>query len=439
MKQLLSVLGFLLCGLSGIAQAPQAFNYQGIARDGDGAPLINTNVSLRIAILHGSSSGAVEYQETHNLQTNRLGIFNVEVGRGILQSGVFDDIDWGAGEHYVQIEMDPSGSTNYTLLGESQILSVPYALYAGGEDFWKENTRGIHYLDGNVGIGTNDPSSKLTIEGDDPILEGRNYIRLFNKSMSNRSNVYISLSAGDDQYSTYLNHNSESYDLDGFSYADFGQLESRGGGLNLVAHHANGMLRFFTDHDQSSNLPIERMRLASNGHLGIGTKNPTSKLTIEGDDPTGNARSYLKINNLSLSNRSIAWLQLSAGEPNSLTMLQHCSETYDFDTDKYTDFGQVLSTGRGLIVRASAEDGIIKFLLGQDEMNSSVERMRLTNDGNLGVGTEAPVSRIHVANGDVYIENISNGVIMKSPNGDCWRMTINDDGSMKTTSIPCPN
>jgi hypothetical protein len=180
------------------------------------------------------------------------------------------------------------------------------------------------------------------------------------------------------------------------------------------------------------------MRITGKGFVGIGTENPKNNLSIVGNDASGDARNYLDISNQSLSNRSIAWLQLSSGQPNSFTTLQHCSETYDFDGDKYTDFGQVMSSGRGLIVRASGEKGVIKFLLGQNEINSSVERMRLTNDGNLGVGTEAPVSKIHVADGDVYIEDIENGVIMKSPNGSCWRMTINDDGSVKTTAIACP-
>ncbi|CAD5299218.1 MULTISPECIES: hypothetical protein [unclassified Imperialibacter] len=66
------------------------------------------------------------------------------------------------------------------------------------------------------------------------------------------------------------------------------------------------------------------------------------------------------------------------------------------------------------------------------------ERMRISEVGNIGVGTSAPKSKIHVTNGDVYIDNTSNGVIMKSPDGTCWRMTVDNAGAPVFTTIVCP-
>lgn len=557
MKNLFLNSVFLLLSMSAIAQVPQAFNYQGIARDGSGAPLITANISLRISILKGNLPGTLTYKENHLVQTNKLGLFAIEVGHGSSRIGSFEAIDWGAGDHYIQIEMDPDGGTNFTLLGESQLLSVPYALYAGnstaGESLWQKNASGIHYNDGNVGIGTENPQNqlsilgndsdgegrilvtldnestsnrswaamrlsagdggsytylnhhalsydydgdkytdfgqlssngrglilradaqygvikflaggdplspeermritgtgnvgigtenplqKLTIEGSDPILEARNYLSLNNKSRSNRSDVYMSLSAGDEQNMTYLTHHSETYDLDNNSYADFGQLESRGGGLNLAAPNTKGVLRFYTSHDLSNNLPLERMRIAANGYIGIGTKNPTNVLTIDGDVGTGDQRFFISVNNNSLSNRSFSAMKFTAGAGTSMTTFGHNSETYDVDDNVTADFGGIFSSGAGIHLTAGGEDGIIKFLTGRNDIGWSYERMRLSSIGNLGIGTEDPVTRLQVAGGDVYIEDINNGVIMKSPNGNCWRMTINNDGSVKTTAISCP-
>lgn len=129
---------------------------------------------------------------------------------------------------------------------------------------------------------------------------------------------------------------------------------------------------------------------------------------------------------------------MSAGEQNSFTSLQHIAETYDFEGDKYTDFGILASIGKGLILRADATDGIIKFLAG-GSASSTEERMRISESGLVGIGTQDPSSRLQIADGDVFIENINNGVIMKSPNGNCWRLTMNNDGSLKTTAISCPN
>lgn len=423
-----------------LAQAPQAFNYQGIARDGNGTPFTNRNITLRIAILQGALPGTEVYQESHNAQTNKLGIFTVEVGHGHSQLGAFEDVDWGSGEHYVRIEMDAEGGTNYKLLGESQLLSVPYALYAGngsgGENLWEKNTSGIDYPDGNVGIGTTNPQNKISIQGNDANGEGRVLVSMQNESTSNRSWAALRLAAGDGDSRTYLTHHALSYDYDGDKYTDFGQFSSNGRGLILRSDRQDGIIKFLAGGNILS--PAERMRITGEGFIGIGTENPRQKLTIQGEDNAGEDIDYIFLNNTSLGTRSGVLMALSAGDNASQTTIGHHAETYTFDNDKYTDFGQVHSTGAGLILRASSNEGVIKFMMGHNGINSSTERMRITNAGYVGIGTENPESRLQVADGDIYIEDINNGVIMKSPNGGCWRMTINDDGSIQTTSITCP-
>jgi hypothetical protein len=432
----------LMFSISAVAQAqpPQAFNYQGIARDGSGAPLTNVAVSLRLSVLQGSL-GSIVYQETQNITTSKLGVFSVEVGNGASQLGQLQDVDWGLDEYYIQTEMDPEGGTNYTLLGQAQLLSVPYALYAGkaasANNLWQSNGTGIHYNDGNVGIGTSSPDNKLNVEGDDPLGDDRIYIDLNNKSTSNRSLVMLNLRSGAANTSTSLQHFSDSYDFDGDTYTNFGLLSSTSLGLILRADDPEGVLKFMTR--GNGTIPVERMRISRNGFLGIGTDNPQQKLTIAGNDNVGSDIDYLALNNTSLGNRSGVLMALSAGDNLSQTTIGHHSETYNLEQDKYTDFGQLHSTGAGLILRVSGDNGIIKFLAGEDANLSSIERMRLTTDGNLGVGTNSPASRIQVTDGDVFIENINKGVIMKSPNGNCWRMTINNDGSVNTTAITCPN
>jgi hypothetical protein len=441
MKKVFFYIFALISSFSAVAQAqpPQAFNYQGIARDVSGTPLANRDISLRLSILQ-SSFGSIVYQEIHNVTTNKLGVFSTEVGHGSSQLGLLEDVEWGVADHYIQVELDPDGGSNYTLLGESQLLSVPYALYAGnaasGEDFWQSNDRGIHYNNGNVGIGTDNPQSRLTIQGNDPIENDRIYLDLNNQSTSNRSLVWLNLTAGEQNSFTALQHFSETYDFDGDKYTDFGILASSGRGLILRADDTDGVIKFLAGGSIQSS--PERMRINEVGNVGIGTPDPLYKLSIEGTDDTGDNRNYLQLNNQSTSNRSLVWLNLTAGEQNSGTALQHFSETYDFDGDKYTDFGLLASSGRGIILRADDPNGVIKFLAGGD-IQSSPERMRINELGNVGIGTENPSARVQVAGGDVYIQDIDNGVIMKSPDGGCWRLTVNNDGSIKTTVITCPD
>lgn len=119
---------FVIC--SATAQVPQAFKYQAIARDLSGNAIANQNISLRINILQGSSTGTSVYCETHNVTSNGFGLMNLEIGNGTYVSGNFSTIPWATGSFYVKIEMDATGGTTYQPMGTSQLLSVPYALYA---------------------------------------------------------------------------------------------------------------------------------------------------------------------------------------------------------------------------------------------------------------------------------------------------------------------
>jgi len=117
-----------------LAQAPQGFAYQAVATDNNGLELVEQYVSVRVSILSESSTGVVQWIETHSTITDGFGLFTITIGEGTstgngVQSS-FSDIDWGASEHHLKIEMDVNGGSNYQLLGISQLMSVPYALYA---------------------------------------------------------------------------------------------------------------------------------------------------------------------------------------------------------------------------------------------------------------------------------------------------------------------
>jgi len=112
------------------AQPTSKINYQAVARNAAGNPIVNSGISVRLSILNGSG-GPSQYTEYHNVATNQFGLFAVQIGGGFLVSGNYGSINWGAGNQYLKTELDPSGTnTTYTNMGESQLLSVPYALYA---------------------------------------------------------------------------------------------------------------------------------------------------------------------------------------------------------------------------------------------------------------------------------------------------------------------
>jgi hypothetical protein len=122
----------LLCALylTAGAQAPQSFKYQAVARNTSGEVLVNKAVMFKISILQGSVSGPVIYSELHSRTTNSFGLVDLEIGNGTYPSGTFTGINWGVSTYFVKVEMDPAGGIAFQLMGTSQLLSVPYALYA---------------------------------------------------------------------------------------------------------------------------------------------------------------------------------------------------------------------------------------------------------------------------------------------------------------------
>jgi len=121
------LLAFMLVG-SLMAQFPQSFNYQAVLRDASGNIIANTKVAMRISILIGSVSGMAVCVEEFTPTTNAFGLVTLSIGS--VNTNDFKTIDWSTGSYFVKVELDPAGGTSYIEMGISQLISVPYALYA---------------------------------------------------------------------------------------------------------------------------------------------------------------------------------------------------------------------------------------------------------------------------------------------------------------------
>ena len=130
MRIILVSVFFCLLSLNALAQAPEKMSYQAVVRDNTNALVVDKVVGMRISILRGSASGTPAYVETQSPRSNTNGLVTLEIGAGTVVSGSFAGINWSSGPYFIQTEIDPSGGSNYTILGVSQLVSVPYALYA---------------------------------------------------------------------------------------------------------------------------------------------------------------------------------------------------------------------------------------------------------------------------------------------------------------------
>ena len=122
MKTTITSLILVIVALCTFAQTPQSFNYQAVLRDASGNILANQNIEIQIDILQGSASGSAIFSENHSTTTNNFGLVNLTVGS--ISSTNFSSIDWTDGPFFIQISVDG------TVMGTSQLLSVPFAMHA---------------------------------------------------------------------------------------------------------------------------------------------------------------------------------------------------------------------------------------------------------------------------------------------------------------------
>ena len=352
---------------------------------------------------------------------------------------------------------------------------------------------GISYAEGNVGIGTNIPKAKLDIRGSNSSIR-INRIELKETESENKGRIELKGDSIDSSnaYLTSLNRIGDlSEDLIFGLQQPIGNVSSwnileswRGAGLMISSSGTESKpLLFGIDR-------VEKMRINGNGNVGIGTQNPIYRLDVSG---SVNASNYL-INGQPFS--SAPWLInngnvfLSSGNvgigtsnPSSRLDIQgvnagvrlfktdiksnesegkgrtelksdfsDASNAYLTSLNRFGDQSEDLIFGLQQSIGNSVSWNILESWRGAGLMVSSsgteskpllfgidrIEKMRINGNGNVGIGTDAPKTKLHIESGDVYINSITSGVIMKSPNGQCWRMTVSNGGTSVFSPIVCP-
>jgi hypothetical protein len=144
MKKLFTLLALVVMTIT-FAQAPQGFNYQATVRNSSGALIVNQNVYFKFNVMLNSVSSVPVFSETHFTPTDDLGQVNIVIGQGTATVGTFSTINWGTGNYYLGIELNTGAG--YVAMGTTQLLSVPYALYANSAGSTTGNSAGFtHYV-----------------------------------------------------------------------------------------------------------------------------------------------------------------------------------------------------------------------------------------------------------------------------------------------------
>jgi len=481
------ILLFVLITSGLLAQSPEAFKYQAVVRDANGSILADQSVRIQISILQGSTSGANVYQESFPVTTNSYGLVNLEIGRGMVTNGSFSTINWGSGPYFVETSLDVTGGTNYTLMGTSQLLSVPYALHANtaGNTLWKEsgNSGNIYYNDGNVGIGNENPEGVLEVIGNGQAnnsfdntrqIIAKNQGNTTNHtymSAVNASNLGITTSIFEGKVSRGSLANPQQVQsgdrimfLSGVPYMNNGWRTPVG--IEMFVGQNPGSSSYpaymtFSTTDNGQTAKTERMRITESGNVGIGTDRPLGVFEVVGrglaNNSFDNTRQIIAKNQGSTTNHtymsavnasnlgittSIFEGKVSRGSLTNPQQVQSGDRIMFLSGVPYVDNGWRTPVGVEMFVGQNPGSGsypaYMTFSTTDTGQTAKTERLRITTDGNVGISTTNPKAKLQVTDGDIYIEDVNKGVIMKSPNGNCWRMTIDNSGTQIITAITCP-
>ncbi|WP_123902634.1 autotransporter outer membrane beta-barrel domain-containing protein [Chryseobacterium elymi] len=147
------------------------------------------------------------------------------------------------------------------------------------------------------------------------------------------------------------------------------------------------------------------------GNIGIGTAAPANPLHIVG--PGG--VSAVRIQNNPTTAR---YLEMGAS-----------------DNNVYIDFKNGTNFSSNLAYDVAND----RLLINSHNSGHAAQVAINSNGGNLGIGTNVPNSKVQVKGGDVYVEDIGSGIILRSPNGQCRRVTVSNLGAMVVSAaIACP-
>ncbi len=125
------------------AQAPQKMSYQAVIRNSSDNLVTNTQIGIKINIRQDTPSGTIFYTETQTPTTNENGLMSIEIG----SDPTFGLIDWSAGPYYIETKVAVVPPlTTYTITGTTQLLSVPYALYAANAGTCSGGGSFTHYI-----------------------------------------------------------------------------------------------------------------------------------------------------------------------------------------------------------------------------------------------------------------------------------------------------
>lgn len=170
---------------------------------------------------------------------------------------------------------------------------------------------------------------------------------------------------------------------------------------------------------------------ATNSRIGIGNSAPDAALEVTGDVLLSRAANRtLSVENANGSDGASLTVKSGDGQPGGIA---------------YDGGDLVLQAGAGNNISGSKRGGDLILRSGTNQLTSSGQ----PNGGDILFATGGAAnafntrmtlkeSGVLVSHVNVYVDNNANGVILRSPNNNCWKLVVDNSGNLSTTSVTCP-
>jgi hypothetical protein len=395
MKRLFTIV-FVLIGFWVSAQAPEMINYQTIMRADDGTPLSETSMDVKISILEGSATGSTVYSEEHmGTSTNANGLLTLKIGLGALISGDFNTIDWGNGAHYIKIEARENGTPSYNLMGIEQFASVPYALFskntATSEFSWQHNGDNIYYMDGNVGIKTDNPTEALTLG-----TNNRIQLSTVKNSLSYGAVMNLRWTAADAKPGIHWQDNNglSKVALSAYDYESYPNIEAKK--FSIATTNTTGQLieRFnvpYGSNDVDVSITNSNLKLMNGNLLQVGTEESSGLASYYGDVFVHGTKK------IGIGDKD--WESQGTWD-NAQLELYRANSNVELLIHDDAGTNQV-----GIHLRSGENDWKIVHDGNFNIIHEGANFFKITSDGDVGIDVDEPIAKLDV-NGNI---NVSSG------------------------------
>ncbi|MEZ5083209.1 MAG: hypothetical protein R2750_07145 [Bacteroidales bacterium] len=390
------------------SQVPDAFKYQAVVRDSTGQILDEQEISILLSIYRGDEYNTVVYSETHLPTTSHHGLISLEVGRGNAVIGDFNAIDWGTDyfiyeDYFLQIEIDINAGSNYQMMGATQILAVPYALYSRTADSLVFPFRQF-YASSHV------PAIDIRYYGDDcGAIEGSNS---FYNTFGSLGDAFGGVHGENFNHNNIGTLGSETagvsgYSQDGFAGQFGGKTYFEGNigiytptpqdHLTIFRHYDDVNVGFYSDNNSTTNLKFSN-------ELETVTWNLTKRSMAE------NNKLQFRLSTAAKQEKILMTMSLEGkvgiGTTDPITAL-HVMDQMNGESNIKIQSPLIPPFEPGIIFATTTDmwriyrDGTTNNLTFRNlkDFGSGIEdRLSINSDGNIGINTNYPQANLHINN-----------------------------------------